>query len=80
MVELFMQVDPRIYSNYLIYESGKVVLYYDPSKALYETIRYSRIFWDNFTKILKCWLFVVNPHNACVTKNTFNYAQFTILW
>jgi hypothetical protein len=55
-------------------------MYVELLKALYGTLRASRLFWEKLTGKLLEWGFVPNPYDACVVNKTINGKQCTVGW
>jgi hypothetical protein len=66
MVDMLIEIDREMYSPYVVYEHGEMVLYVELFKALYGTLRAARLFWEKLSKQLKEWGFDVNPYDPCV--------------
>ena len=69
-----------MYRKYLVHEKGRAVLYADLQKALYGTLRASKLFYNKFRQKIEEMDFKVNPYNECVANKTINGSQCTILW
>lgn len=80
MVELLLKLDHAMYSEVIVYENGKKVLYVELLKALYGTMRAALLFWKLLTSKLEGWGFVINPYDWCVANKTINGEQCTIVW
>ena len=80
MAELLVRVDPDLYEKYIVYESGKPVLYVVLKKALYWTLRAALLFWRRLSSQLTVWGFEANPYDSCVANKIINDKQCTILW
>ena len=79
MAEIMVQIDPALYTKYVILEHGKKVLYIELKKALYGTLRAALLFWQRLTEQLKEWGFKISPYDWCVTNKTINDKQCTIV-
>eukprot|EP00957_Ditylum_brightwellii_P168470 12823731-Ditylum_brightwellii.AAC.1 len=45
MAELLTKLNPKLYGQYLQHEKGKPVLYVQPKKTLYGTLKATLLFW-----------------------------------
>ena len=72
MAELLLEIDPELYTPYITYERGKMVLYVELLKALYGTLRASRLFWEKLSAKLQEWGFQPNPYDSCVVNKMIN--------
>jgi hypothetical protein len=80
MVEKLLEIDAEMYEPYVVYEGKEKVMYVELLKALYGTLRASRLFWEKLTGKLLEWGFVPNPYDACVVNKTINGKQCTVGW
>jgi hypothetical protein len=80
MVDTLLEIDPEMYEPYVTYEGKEKVLYLELLKALYGTLRASRLFWEKlFGKLLE-WGFEPNPYDSCVVNKMINGKQCTVGW
>ena len=57
------------------------MIYSNTLKALYETVRASKLFFDNLSAVLIDELgFKKNPYDVCVVNRNIDSKQFTITW
>ena len=80
MADIFVMLDPKLYSKYVVIENGKQVQYAVLLKALYGTIHADLLFWRKLTAKLKEWGFIINPYDWCVTNKTIRGKQCMICW
>jgi hypothetical protein len=80
LAELLTKVDPVLYTEYLVQENGKTILYVQLDKALYGTLSASLLFWKDLTGHLLGDGFVPNPYDSCVMNKMVNGFQCTVLW
>jgi hypothetical protein len=66
MAEIFLEIDQEMYSIYVTHQHGEMVLYVELLKALYETHRAARLFWEKLSNQWKEWGFTANPYDPCV--------------
>jgi hypothetical protein len=53
MAEVILKIDPKLYTKYVVTESGKDVIYVILTKALYGTLQAALLFWQNLSGKLK---------------------------
>jgi hypothetical protein len=80
MVEKLLEIDPEMYQPYVVYEGKEKVMYVELLKALYGTLRASRLFWEKLTGKMLEWGFVPNPYDPCVVNKMIDGKQCTIAW
>ena len=80
LAELLAKVDPALYTEYLVKENGKTILYVQLDKALYGTLSASMLFWKDLTAHLLEDGFVPNAYDSCVVNKVVNGTQCTVLW
>ena len=80
MADILIKLDPKFYSQYVVIENGKRVIYAVLLKALYGTLRAALLFWQKLTAQLKEWGFKINPYDWCVANKVINGKQCTICW
>jgi Reverse transcriptase (RNA-dependent DNA polymerase) len=80
MVDLLVEIDPKMYSTYVIMEKNEKVMYVELLKALYGTMRAARLFWDKLSCKLQEWGFQMNNYDACVANKFVNGKQLTVAW
>ena len=57
MVELLLEIDPEMYGPCVVREGKEKVIYVKLLKALYDTIRATRLFWEKLSGKLLEWGF-----------------------
>ena len=55
-------------------------MYVKLRKALYGTLQAAMLFWQDLTRTLTDWGFIVNPYDRCVANKMVNGSQCTVLW
>jgi hypothetical protein len=80
MVDMLLEIDYEMYSPYITYEGKNKVLYVELLKALYGTLRASRLFWEKLSGKLVEWGFTLNPYDSCVANKMINGKQCTVGW
>ena len=81
MVELMVQVDPKMYRKHVITSSkGEPLLYVKLSKAIYGLLRSALLFYRKLRGELEAYDFVINPYDPCVANKMVNGKQMTVVW
>jgi len=80
IADLLCELEPEMYSKYIQKVKGKSIMYVRLRKALYGTLQAALLFWQDLTKTLTDWGFIVNPYDRCVANKTVNGSQCTVLW
>ncbi|KAG7350725.1 reverse transcriptase RNA-dependent DNA polymerase [Nitzschia inconspicua] len=80
MVDMLIEMAPEIYSDYVIEENGRKVLYVMILKALYGMLQSSLLYYNKFRKDIESIGFEVNPFDPCVANRIVNGKQHTVVW
>jgi len=80
MVDMLLEIDYEMYSPFITYEGKNKVLYVELLKALYGTLRASRLFWEKLSGKLLEWGFTLNPYDSCVANKMIDGKQCTVGW
>ena len=81
MVTLLLEIDHGMYMDYVVVERGERVMYMELLKALYGTLRATRLFWQKLSKqLIGEWGFTPNKYNDCVVNKMVNGQQMTEVW
>ena len=81
MVNMLLQIDYKMYKDYIITEKGEQVMYMELLKALYGTLHATRLFWQKLSKqLIDVWGFVPNKYDDCVVNKMINGHQMTVVW
>ena len=85
MADLFSEIHPQIYEEYITMENGKKVLYVRLKKSLYVTVQDDLLFFQNLTGKLKEWGFELNTYDTSVENKTIDgknlqYYGMLITW
>jgi len=75
MVDMLLEIDYEMYSPFITYEGKNKVLYVELLKALYGTLRASRLFWEKLSGKLLDWGFTLNPYDSCVANKMIDGKQ-----
>jgi hypothetical protein len=80
MVDLLLEIDPKMYEPCIVKERKETVMYVELLKALYGTVRAARLFWEKLTGKLLEWGFAPNPYDPCVMNKNVKGTQLTVAW
>ena len=81
MVTLLLEIDHDIYKDFVVVEKAEQVMYMELLKALYGTLRATRLFWQKLSKqLIDEWGFVPNKYDDCVVNKIINGQQMTVVW
>ena len=78
LVDYLLAIAPDVYSNYVVFERGKRVLYVQVIKALYGMLVAALVWYKKFKADLQSMGFEFNPYDACVANRMVNGKQQTI--
>ena len=80
MVDLLIRTN-IIYEEYVyVTKRGEKVIYVQLTKAMYDTIRAARLWWENLSGKLLDMEFEFNPYDLCVMTKEINGKQYTVVW
>ena len=80
MVDILCQLNIRLYTQYVILENGRKVLYTESHKAVYGMVDSAFLFWLDLSRFVDKQGYVMNPYDICCMNNMINKAQCTIVW
>ena len=80
MANIFANIYPQLYEEYVTMENGKKILYVRLNKSLYGTVQAALLFYQKLTGKLKEWGFELNTYYTCVANKTIYGKHCTILW
>ena len=81
METLLLEIDHEMYKDYVVIEKGEWVMYMELLKALYGTMRATRLFWQKLSKqLIDEWGFIPNKYDDCVVNKMVNGQQMTVVW
>ncbi len=78
-VNILCQVHER-YTQFVVIENGKKVLYLELLKALYGCVQSALLWYNLFTGTLEGMGFKLNPYDPCVANLTIHGKQCTVAW
>ena len=67
LVDLLIEIAPKIYSGHIVYKQGTKVIYVQALRALYGMLKAALLWYKKFKKDLKGIGFQFNPYDLCVT-------------
>jgi hypothetical protein len=79
MVHLLLNVVPH-FTEYVVTERGRKVLYMLLAKALYGMIHTALLFYRKLAETLVSWGFAINPYDPCVANKMIDGKQCTVMW
>jgi hypothetical protein len=80
LVDMLCDLDPELYTQYVVYENGEKVLYVEVLKALYGMLEAALLFYKKLRNDLETIGFKVNPYDPCVANRMIDQKQHTITW
>ena len=80
MVNIQCQLNPRLYSQYVVMENGWKMLYTEAHKAIYGMFDSAFLFWFDPSGFLESQGCVMNPYDVCCMNKMINGKQCTIVW
>ena len=80
MVNILCQLNPRLYTPYVVTEKGRKVLYTEAHKAVYGMVDSAFLFWLDLSGFLEKQGFVMNPYDICCMNKIINGNQCTVVW
>ena len=83
LAELMVQVHPKIYQKYVIYDkNNQSLLYVKLSKAIYGLLKSALLFYKKNVNNLQNYKtpLVINKYNPCVANAIINRKQMTVTW
>jgi hypothetical protein len=80
LLDMLVDVNPKCYCNYVVYERKNKVLYVQMLKALYGMIQSALLFYKKFRIDVEQIGFKVNDYDPCVSNCSDNGTQHTVTW
>jgi Reverse transcriptase (RNA-dependent DNA polymerase) len=80
MLDLLIEIDAEMYEPCIVMEGKERVMYVELLKALYGTVRATRLFWEKLSGKLVEWGFTPNPYDPCVMNKMIEGKQLTVAW
>ena len=78
--EMMVAADPALYWPFVLYETGKAVLYVRLQKVLYGCLKIALLFYEKLVGDLDSYGFRINPYNLCVAKNMVGRKDLIVCW
>ncbi|KAL7564335.1 hypothetical protein ACA910_007187 [Epithemia clementina (nom. ined.)] len=80
LVDMLVEMNPEIYADQVIMETGNKVLYVFVTKAIYGMLVSALLFYKKLKKDLEEIGFKVNPYDLCIANRVINGKQHTVTW
>ena len=78
LVDMLVQLDPKLYGPYVVFENGRKVLYVQVLRAIYGMLTASLLWYLKFRKDLEGIGFEFNPYDPCIANRMRVGAQHTV--
>ena len=78
LVDYLVDIAPKVYGPYIVFENGRKVLYVQMLKALYRMLVAALLWYKKFRGDLKKEGFEFNPYDPCVCNCLVNGKQHTV--
>ena len=80
MVDMLLELDTALYSQYVVYENGIKVIYVEVLRAIYGMLHSALLFYKMFRTDLEKEGFKFNPYDPCVANMMIKGKQLTIVF
>jgi hypothetical protein len=80
LVDMLVDINPKLYGPAVVLENRKKVLYVEVLKAIYGMIKAALLWYKTFRKDLEDAGFIFNPYDPCVANKKVQGSQQTILF
>ena len=80
MVDILCELNTRLYTQYVVLDNGRKVLYMEAQKVVYGMVYSDLLFWLDLSGLLDKQGYVMNPYDICCMNKMINGAQCTIVW
>ena len=80
LVDILVDLDPKLYTDHVVYYGKRKILYALMLKGLYEMPIASLQYYRRFVKDIRKIGFVLNPYDPCTANRIVNGLQHTIVW
>ena len=80
LVDILVEMAPEVYSEYMVYENGKKVLYVLMLMALYGMLQSSLLYYKKFRMDIEEIGYKMNPFDPCVANKIICKKQHTVTW
>ena len=78
LVDLLVNIAPKIYGPHVVYKNGHKVLYVQVVRALYGMLVAALLWYKKFCADLESIGFKFNPYDPCVANRIVNGKQHTV--
>ena len=80
LVEIMLNIVPRIYIQHVIYEKVRPVLYVTLKKAIYRCLKLAFLIYERLLADMRVKEFELNPYGPCVVNKIIGGKQITVYW
>ena len=80
MVDMLLELDTALYTQYVVYENGIKVIYVEVLRAIYGMLHSALLFYKMFRADLEKEGFKFNPYDPCVANKMIKGKQLTIVF
>ena len=80
LVDMLVELAPKVYANYVTFEGKSKVLYIHVLKAIYGMLCSAMLFYKKLKKDLESIGFKMNLYGPCVANRMVNGKQHTVTW
>ena len=78
LVDMLVQLDPKLYGPHVVYENGRKVIYVQVLRAIYGMLTASLLWYLKFREDLEKIGFVFNPYDPCIANRMKAGGQHTV--
>ena len=78
LVQLIVELDPELYTKFVVHEKGRPVIYLEVTKAIYGMLVASLLWYKKFRADLEGIGFVFNSYDPCVCNRMIGGKQHTV--
>ena len=78
LVDYLVEIAPKTYAKYVVYENGRKVLYVEVLRALYGMLISAMLWYNKFRSDLEEIGFEFNPYDPCVANRIVKKKQHTV--
>jgi hypothetical protein len=80
LIDMLVDINPKLYGPAVVLESRKKVLYVEVLKAIYGMLKAALLWYKTFRKDLEDIGFIFNPYDPCMANKKVQGSQQTILF
>ena len=78
LVDMMVEIAPEVYSDYVVFENGRKILYVVVLRAIYGMLQAALLWYKKFRKDLETIGFKFNNYDPCVCNRDMNGKQHTV--